>query len=237
MSNQRASALAHCLVALCMLAACDAGGDIPEGSSGAVDTAGDQADTGGSSSDGSTYLCEYSFWKCQSNGDCVNPCLAQYAPRSLKKATWCTATGFCEVAPVCKIADRCSAVLDEDAEYVFGPASLMRCEEKAAVTSDPDKSPTAHICAQACGSDADCDVWSALGGRFRGCRSFASRVFVSQGGSGEPVVGAKYARCVGTCLSWDWSEVDFEPARFIDVPCTPGAITILEEPTTPTAGR
>jgi hypothetical protein len=64
------------------------------------------------------------------------------------------------------------------------------------------------------------------------CREVRERIFVSTGAdfAGAPPAGTRYSRCSG------FMGYRERPANE-EVPCTPGAITILEEPATPTAGR
>jgi hypothetical protein len=59
------------------------------------------------------------------------------------------------------------------------------------------------------------------------CAPIALLSAVSTGKRGEPTRGTNYTFCRSGCY----------PAVEYERPCTPGAITILEEPTTPTAGR
>lgn len=62
-----------------------------------------------------------------------------------------------------------------------------------------------------------------------GCRFYQRYVVHSLGHAGEPPKGTVYEACLGEC---DY----LNPGSEYELPCTPGAITILEEPATPTAG-
>lgn len=75
------------------------------------------------------------------------------------------------------------------------------------------------------------------------CVGFSERVIVSLGSENEPPQGVRYRYCAGHCwyspdymaVVLGFAEPNETPPVEGSTPCTPGAITILEEPATPAA--
>ena len=210
--------------------------------------------------DGSGPACMYADWKCTSNASCDNECapgadLSWCKPACMgdgltasEWATWCEDytkwyPGVPEIVPLCRAQPRCDGstpcAVIQQRTFPDNALSieLLRCRERELRFLGSQSDGVGGVCLTVCTSDDNCLAWSpGVGSTEKACRRLANAVLISTGLPGEPSKGTRYLSCVGECEIKPPYAVDFPPL-FVDAPCTPGAITILEEPATPTAGR
>jgi hypothetical protein len=138
--------------------------------------------------------------------------------------------GVCNPTSPCVATSNCAPS--------WGAAPGLCVETESIVPGDSDETTFAtrrveEVCAyHVCRSDTECHTSRCPYGDGcprNGCVGFSRSIVRSLGAQGEPPAGTRYEICLGQCLR--------NPETWLDRPCTPGAITILEEPATPTAGR
>jgi len=158
------------------------------------------------------------------------------------------------MTPGCRENVRCDGVTPcAELQQRISPNSdialgQLRCVERALRYVDTHSDGVGGVCMQVCSADSDCiDFAPGISASDKACRRLAETTLISAGAPGEPARGIRYKKCAGECvLSTELSVKDGDatiampgvfPPLFAETPCTPGAITILEEPATPTAGR